>query len=416
MTSFSLPLDQIRSASSVLRMSDVSARNQVLLDLAERLEKNSETLLAENQKDLLALNEDATEAFRDRLRLNEVRLRDMAESLRQVAKLPDPIGETVEDRNLENGLRLRKVRSPLGVIFLIFESRPNVAVESFSLALKSGNAIILRGGKESMNTTRCFYDWMRDALERAKLPRESILGITDPDRELVRSLLHAKQYIDVVIPRGGEKLIEFVVENSRIPIIKNDRGLCHVYVHEDADLAMALAIVKNAKTQRPGVCNSLETLLIHDRVADEFFTKAYYDLETVEFILTGSDFDRFQSLGTRIRQAEMDTFSVEHLELKLNVRLVHSLADAIAHIETYSSRHSESIVTRSESIARTFQHAVDSACVYWNASTRFTDGFQMGLGGEIGISTQKLHVRGPVGVAALTSERWIVDGIGQVRK
>ncbi|RYZ64991.1 MAG: glutamate-5-semialdehyde dehydrogenase, partial [Proteobacteria bacterium] len=384
MNSTPLPLESIRQAAATLRLSSVETRNQVHLELAARLERDQAHLLTENQKDLLLLQDDATDAFRDRLRLNENRIRDMAESLRQVAKLPDPIGEAVESRTLENGLKLRKVRSPLGVIFLIFESRPNVAIESFSLALKSGNAIILRGGKESMNTTRCFYDMMRDALENAKLPRETILGITDPDRELVRGLLYAKNFIDVVIPRGGEKLIEFVVENSRIPIIKNDRGLCHVYVHDDANLQMALEIISNSKTHRPGVCNAAETLLIHERVADEFFKKVYFELAQVDFYLTGKDFERFQTLGTRIHAAESDTFSIEHLDLKLNVKVVASVAEAIAHIEIFSSRHSESIVTTTESVARAFQSAIDSACVYWNASTRFTDGFQMGLGGEIG--------------------------------
>jgi glutamate-5-semialdehyde dehydrogenase len=405
-----------RRAALALRSAGAATRNRAIQEVARLLRERSGVLLAANRDDLAALPREATAAFRDRLTLNEPRIEQMIESLEAVAALPDPVGEEVESRRLANGLRARRVRAPLGVILMIFESRPNVATEAASLAIKSGNVIILRGGKESMRSTAVLYQCLREALAASGLPADCVWGLTDPDRELARALLSQRAYIDVVVPRGGDKLIEFVVENSTIPIIKNDRGLCHVYVHEDADVAMAVEIVANAKTQRPGVCNAMETLLVHRRIAPALLPELHRrmaprgvewfgDAETCA-LLKGRE---------RVAPATEPSWDTEYLDYKMNCRVVGALEEAIAHIERHGSRHSEAIVTRSEPAARTFQAEVDAAAVYWNASTRFTDGFELGLGGELGVSTQKLHVRGPVGLRELTTARWIVDGEGQIR-
>ena len=411
-------LDQVRAGARKLRASSTDARNRVLISLEKKLGSEEAQILVANQRDLAAFPKGGAAAFRDRLALNTERLSAMRESLRQVAALGDPLGEVVEEKTLKNGLRTKRVRSPLGVILMIFESRPNVAIEAFSLALKSGNALVLRGGKESRETVTVLYRLIRDALVEAGFAADAFLGITDPDRELVKSLLAEKGRIDVVVPRGGDGLIEFVVENARMPIIKNDRGLCHVYVHADADLVKAAAIVENAKVQRPGVCNSLETLLVHAAVANPFVRELAKrpGMATVEFHAEPRAKPVFGgSFGGKVVAAGPKDFDTEYLDLKLNVKLVDSVDEAIAHIERHGSRHSESIVTKDEKTARKFQAEVDAAAVYWNASTRFTDGFELGLGGELGISTQKLHVRGPVGLRELTSVRWMIDGEGQIR-
>jgi glutamate-5-semialdehyde dehydrogenase len=297
---------------------------------------------------------------------------------------------------------------------MIFESRPNVILEAFSLAFKSGNAIALRGGSESASTAKVIYEIMDETLRSQNIA--AFYGLTDYDRAIVGQLLKRKDWIDVVVPRGGERLIEFVTANSLIPIIKNDRGLCHAYVDSEADLAMAVTVVANAKTQRPGVCNSLETVLVHASVAEAFLPQLYAATSAVQLawrcdprslkILSGQ-------LSTQAARSE--DWDTEYLEQIINCRVVESLAEALDHIERHGSKHSEAILTKNESTARRFQDAVDAAAVYWNASTRFTDGFELGLGGELGISTQKLHVRGPVGLRELTSTRWLIDGEGQIR-
>jgi glutamate-5-semialdehyde dehydrogenase len=397
-------------------MSSAEIRNKVLLKAAEFLLEEEEQILKANQKDLKALESGSSAAFRDRLTLNSQRLAAMAESLRQVADLPDPLATEGEGRVLKNGLELKKVRAPLGVIFMIFESRPNVAIEAFSMGFKSGNAMILRGGKESRHTVAVLYKLLQASLKQGGLPADCFWGITDPDRKIVSGLLSQKNYIDVVVPRGGEGLIDFVVKNSLIPIVKNDRGLCHVYVHEDADLAMAVNIIVNAKTSRPAVCNSMETMLINASVAEQvlpmifqqmkkFQVKWYGDSKTLK-ILKGEK---------NVKKATEKNWNTEYLDQIVNCKIVSGIDEAIAHIEKYGSRHSEAIVTDDPKIAQKFQKEIDAAVVYWNASTRFTDGFEFGLGGELGISTQKLHVRGPVGLLALTNERWIATGNGQVR-
>lgn len=410
-------LQRVRDASRELRVTSATTKNRVLRDLARQIVKNRGRLFKANQKDLSALPDSATVAFRDRLTLTQNRLRQMIDSLEQVAAFDDPTNEIIGTKTLANGLRAKRVRAPLGVILMIFESRPDVAVEAFSLAFKSGNAIILRGGKESMRTTAAIYQLLKASLTKHKLPPSAFWGITDADRRITTFLLKQSSLIDIVVPRGGDQLIDFVVTNTRIPIIKNDRGLCHVYVHADASLDMARRIVVNAKTQRPGVCNAMETLLVHRSVAKSLLPRLHADMESRSVQWLGdAETCRILRGFSNVRAALARDFDTEHLDLKMNCRVVGSLGESIAHIERHGSHHSESIITKSRRTARTFQSAIDAAVVYWNASTRFTDGFALGLGGELGISTQKLHVRGPVGLRELTSVRWIIDGIGQVRE
>lgn len=397
-------------------MTSSEVKNLALERLARNLTVNASAILSANAEDLNRLPRDASSAFRDRLELNTGRIAAMADSLMAVARLPDPVGEIVDERVLANGLRARRVRAPFGVIFLIFESRPNVITEAFSLAFKSGNAIILRGGSESSMSAQVLYRLIHEALAGSGAPPRAVLGLDDYNRAIVEDLLRRKDVIDVVVPRGGSRLIEFVQKTSLMPIIKNDRGLCHTYVAADANLQMAAAIVANAKCQRPGVCNALETVLVDAAIADRFLP-ALYDLTEKQGLQWRGDAVTLSVLAGRSRvspatEADWDT---EHLDFIVNCRIVNGLEDALSHIERHGSRHSEAIITADRVKAKRFQDEVDAAAVYWNASTRFTDGFELGLGGELGVSTQKLHVRGPVGLRELMTPRWIVDGDGQVR-
>jgi glutamate-5-semialdehyde dehydrogenase len=300
---------------------------------------------------------------------------------------------------------------------MIFESRPNVVLEAFSLAFKAGNAIALRGGSESKSTAQALYSLMHEVMRENGIKPSPFFGMNDYDRGLVEKLLQQKAWIDVVVPRGGDRLIDFVEKTAVMPIIKNDRGLCHAYVDEDADLAMAVKIVANAKTQRPGVCNSLETVLVHEKVASRFLPDLYKTTSATGLVFRAdSESQRHLPKTENVTAAQPKDWDTEHLDLILNVAIVKSLDHAIEHIESHGSRHSETIITTSEEKARLFQAEIDAAAVYWNASTRFTDGFEFGLGGELGISTQKLHVRGPVGLRELTTPRWIIDGNGQIRE
>lgn len=405
----------IQRASRSLAQSPVQVRNQVLQNLSELLARKQDAILTANRMDLESLDQATPSAFRDRLELNLKRLQAMQESLAEVVQFADPLAEVLPSQRLANGLLLRRVRAPLGVILMIFEARPNVIPEAFSLAFKAGNSLILRGGSESQKTATVLYQLIGEALASAGVAPEVFWGITDPDRTLTQELMTKQKYIDLLIPRGGEGLIQYVSKNATIPIIKNERGLCHVYLHEDADDAMATNIVVNAKTSRPGVCNAMETLLIHRQ----------------KMALLPALYERLSGLGvqwygcpetlkvlkgkTGVAPVGPSSFDTEYLDLKINCRIVSSLQEALDHIQTHGSRHSECIVTATEKTARTFQQSVDAAVVFWNASTRFTDGHQFGLGGEMGVSTQKLHVRGPVGLNELTCLRWVVDGSGQTR-
>jgi glutamate-5-semialdehyde dehydrogenase len=415
-------LRALKISARELRSLTSSQKNQVLLRAARLLIERQSEILQANQKDIRALKKakgrkDAVSpAFIDRLTLNPERLASIQESLRQVAEFPDPVGEEVEKKQLKNGLHVSRVRSPLGVILMIFESRPNVAIEAFSLAFKAGNAVILRGGKESSHTTRALYQILNEALRLEGVLEKCLWGIHNPDRKIPQFLLKQKKWIDVVVPRGGDGLIEFVSKNSEIPIIKNDRGMCHVYVHEDANFEMAKSIVKNAKTQRPGVCNAMETLLVNEKIASHFLPELFDELKphSVKWHVCPKS-KKILAGRTSVQLAKKKNWDTEYLDLEINCRVVSSLDAAISHIEEHGSRHSECILTQSSLTAEKFQKEVDAAVVYWNASTRFTDGFELGLGGELGISTQKLHVRGPVGLKELTSVRWVIQGSGQIR-
>lgn len=409
-------LKDLRASARVQRRLSAADKNKALLKIAENLGQASADIINANKKDLQALPADTATAFRDRLTLTSERINGMIESLRQVAALPDPVSEVIDQQTLKNGLKLKKIRAPLGVIFMIFESRPNVILEAFSLAFKSGNVILLRGGSESRYSSEAIYKLMRDSLAESGFNKMPFHGLEDYDRGLVEELLKRKDRIDIVVPRGGDRLIDFVQRTAMMPIIKNDRGLCHTYIEEDADLEMAVNIVNNAKTQRPGVCNSLETVLVNEKVAAKFLPMLYKATEPKNLQWHADE----ASLGilqghARVTKAKPEDWDTEYLDLIMNCRIVKNLDEALAHIDQHGSKHSEAIITKSEDKARLFQQEVDAAAVYWNASTRFTDGFEFGLGGELGISTQKLHVRGPVGLRELTSPRWIIDGTGQTR-
>ena len=409
-------LKAVRLASARLRAAPAGVKNDALSRLEGALLLRTPEILKANSQDLKALPKGTTPAFRDRLTLTAERIQAMAASLASVRALTDPVGEEVSRAVLPNGVLLRRVRAPLGVVFLIYESRPNVAIEAFSIAFKAGNAMILRGGKESKRTVTLLYALINEALHAAGLPTDCAWGITDSSRELVKTLLGRADAIDVVIPRGGEGLIAAVTKSSRIPIIKNDRGMCHVYIDEAADLHMAAKVAVNAKCSRPSACNSTETVLVHHAVAKELLPKLY-DQMHARGVKIRSCATSLKILGKRadLTAAKDKDWDTEHLDLVLNLRVVKDLDEALAHIAAHGSRHSEAIITSVESTARRFQAEVDAAAVYWNASTRFTDGFEFGLGGEVGISTQKLHARGPVGLRELTSARWIGDGSGQTR-
>lgn len=409
-------LQLLKANGKKQRQLSASLKNKVLLSLSEKLKREELSLLAANETDMINLSSTATAAFRDRLTLTAQRLAAMRESLKQVARLDDPVGEVIEESTLANGLKTQKVRAPLGIIFMIFESRPNVILEAFSLAFKSGNSIILRGGSDSSATAALIYKMMTETLEQNGLKDVAFYGLQNYDHGVVDALLKRKDLIDIVIPRGGEKLIDHVQRTALMPIIKNDRGLCHTYVDEDADLAMAVSIVKNAKTQRPGVCNALETVLVHQKVAEKFITALYEATNSVQLTWYGDQQTlKILAQKDRVRPATEKSWDTEYLDLMINCRVVASLTEALQHIEKYSSKHSEAIITSSEEKAHLFQNEVDAAAVYWNASTRFTDGYELGLGGELGISTQKLHVRGPVGLRELTTARWLISGTGQIR-
>lgn len=410
-------LKAIRAGSIELRTLSESSKNLILKKLNLKLQEHESEILLANEKDVKAYSESKSfqKAFADRLALSPARIKQMRESIEAVIAEPDPIGKSLESRKLENGLVLERVRGPLGVCFMIFESRPNVITEAFSLAIKSSNALILKGGKESDLTAQCLYGLIEKSLSEVLGEAEVFWGLVGASRETTDFLMRQHRLIDVLIPRGGDRLIDYVTEHSTLPLIKNDRGLCHIYVHEKADLDSALRIVDNAKTQRPGVCNAMETLLVDENIAAVFLPKIYKVLKAknVEFYICAESKKYLSNCDVQL--ANEVNFDTEYLDLKINIKIVKSVIEAQAHIEKHGSRHSEAIITEDALVAEDFLKKVDAAVVYWNASTRFTDGYQFGLGGEMGISTQKLHVRGPVGLEALTVPRWVVRGQGQVR-
>jgi glutamate-5-semialdehyde dehydrogenase len=407
-----------RAASLALAVSPTGARNAALMELAARIDASHEVLNDANQRDLAAAAADGlTPAQVDRLTFTPERLRHLADSVRQVAALPDPLGEVMEESTRPNGLTLRKVRVPIGVIGVIFEARPNVTVDCAVLCLKSGNASILRGGREIFETNRALAELIGESLASAGLPRDAVQLVPTTDRAALDILLKLSAYIHCIIPRGGEGLIRFVAENSTIPVIKHFTGVCFVYLDKAADAAMAESITVNAKTQRPGVCNAAEQLLVHKDAAGTLLPRVGSALAAkgVALRCDAASAGILEKAGIANQPAAPGDFTAEFLDLVVAVRVVGSLDEAIATINRDGSAHSDAIVTADKAAADRFMAGVDSSAVFWNASTRFNDGFEFGFGAEIGISTDRLHARGPMGLRELCSYKWLVTGTGQVR-
>jgi glutamate-5-semialdehyde dehydrogenase len=415
---------QARMASRELAKLGTAEKNSCLVAMAAALEQNSVAIKSANALDMeVGAKMGLSAAKLDRLKLDDKRIAAMAKGLREVAALPDPVGRILDERTRPNGLKLQKVSTPIGVVVIIYESRPNVTADAASLCFKSGNATILRGGKEALNSNqtiaRCMLETGRKSL--AHFPEHAIQVVATTDRDAIRELLSLTQYIDLCMPRGGEGLIRAVAECSKVPVIKHYKGVCHVYVDAEADLKMAEEIAMNAKVQRPAVCNAMETLLIDKAVANRFLPEIAEKLaqknvelradETARAILDSKP----NTNGLKLKAATEQDFFTEYNDYILNVRVVDGVKQAIDHINHYGSSHSDSIVTRNEARAKQFLGEVDSATVYWNASTRFTDGGEFGMGAEIGISTDKIGARGPMGLEELTSYKWIGIGSGQIR-
>lgn len=390
-------------------------KNKALYALADALEAEAEYILAENAKDLA--NGEASgmsKSLLDRLALNDSRIKGMADGARQVAALADPVGTYISGGKLPNGLEVTRVRVPLGVIGIIFEARPNVTADAAALCLKSGNAVILRGGKEAINSNMAIAKVMREAIEKAGLPADCVQLIEDTTRQSSIELMGLTEYLDVLIPRGGAGLIKATVENAKVPVIETGTGNCHIYVDEFADPSMAAEIVFNAKTSRPSVCNAAESLLVHKNIAEKVLPLIKAELDKMNVEIRGCEKTR-EILGASVIPATEEDYYTEFLDYIISCKVVESVDEAIAHIAEHSTGHSECIVTEDYNNSNKFTSEVDSAAVYVNASTRFTDGGEFGLGAEIGISTQKLHARGPLGINELTSMKFIVKGQGQVR-
>ena len=404
-----------RRAARQLAQLGSSAKNQALRAMAAALRANEDDILAANARDLAAAADHGISGVMlDRLRLDAARIQAIAAGVAQVADLPDPIGTVLRGYTNADGLDILQKRVPLGVIAMIFESRPNVAVDAFSLAFKTGNAIILRGGRDARHSNAALVDIIRRTLHAAGIDTDAVQLPDDPDRRLAAALMQATDYIDVLIPRGGAQLIRSIKENARVPVIETGVGNVHIYVDESADLDMAARIVVNAKTQRPGVCNAAENLLVHSAVAAQFLPQLAAAMAAVHAVEYRADARALPLLPDAVAATEED-YATEFLDYILAVKVVDSNQEAINWINRYTSHHSEAIITRDLANARAFQEAVDAAVVYVNASTRFTDGFVFGLGAEIGISTQKMHARGPMGLEALTSTKYCVCGTGQIR-
>jgi len=403
-----------KNASSVLAKVSSRIKDEALRAMSVGVLSESSFIIEENKKDIEeARNKGLSQSFIDRLTLDQGRIKSMSDGLVQIASLKDPVGEVLSMWKRPNGLLVGKVRIPLGVIGIIYESRPNVTADGAGLCLKAGNAVILRGGSESIRSNLAIGEILRRALKWVDLPEESIQIVPISDRNLILELLKQEEYIDLIIPRGGEGLIRFTVENSRIPVLKHYKGVCHVFVDETADFEMAEAICLNAKVQRPGVCNAAETLLVHEKIAEKFLPSVIKSLEENGVEIRGCESTR--SIVPHVKQAKEEDWYEEYLDLILSVKVVDSLSDAVSHIEKYGSNHTEAIVTRDYRNAQLFLNNVNSSTVIVNASTRFSDGFELGLGAEIGISTSKLHAFGPMGVEDLTVSKFIVYGDGQIR-
>lgn len=407
-------LCKAKEASRVLIGVSTKSKNRALIAMASALIKNSRFILLKNSKDVtIAKNKGMSKAMIDRLTLTNERIKDMAESLKSIASLEDPVGGVIKQWKRPNGLLIKKVRVPIGVIGIIYESRPNVTSDCAGLCLKSGNACVLRGGSESINSNRAIHEVITRGLEKFGIPKSAISMVYVTDRKAIEVLLQAPEYMDLIIPRGGEGLIKHVAETSAIPVIKHYKGVCHLYVDKSADLKKAIDIAFNAKAQRPGVCNAIETLLVHKDVARKFLPQLKRVLEGADVELRGCA--ETVKILKGIKGATEKDWYTEYLDLILAVKVVKNLDEAVNFINKYGSMHSDAIVTKNKKAADEFLNRVDSSCVYLNASTRFTDGYQFGFGAEIGISTDKIHARGPMALEELCAYKYIVLGSGQIR-
>lgn len=403
-----------KDAARKMSIISTESKNNALLAMADALIENKDIILESNLKDMEnGKNKGLSISLLDRLMLDEKRIISMAQGLKDVAALDDPVGETIKMWKRPNNLKIGQIRVPLGVIGIIYEARPNVTVDAAALCIKSGNAVILRGGSEAINSSTAIAKVISEAAEKTGLPKGAINLIENTDREAVNIMLKLNDYIDVLIPRGGAGLINTVVQNATVPVIQTGVGNCHIFVDESADLDRAVEIVINAKTQRPAVCNAMETLLVHKNAASEFLPKVAKKLESLGVEMRGCPVT--QSIIKIAKPAVEEDWSTEYLDLILAIKVVDSLDDALDHIYRYSTKHSEAILTNNYANSQRFLNEVDSAAVYVNASTRFTDGSEFGFGAEIGISTQKLHARGPMGLKELTSSKYIIYGEGQIR-
>jgi glutamate-5-semialdehyde dehydrogenase len=413
--------DQVRTiavkakeTSRHLSRLSTGVKNEALVEMAGRLEENQKVLIAENQKDLAAGEKAGlSRPMMDRLRLTPAVIQGMAEGLREVARLPDPVGEVVKTWKRPNGLRVERVRIPIGVIGIIYESRPNVTSDAAGLCLKSGNSVILRGGSEAIHSNQAIGQILQEALVGIGIPENAVQIFPFKEREAIQEMLQLEDQIDLIIPRGGEELIRFVTDHSRIPVLKHYKGVCHIFIDESADPEMATRICLNAKVQKPAVCNTMETLLVHEKVAEHLLPTIAEALQREGVELRGCT--RTREILPEVKEAKEDDWSTEYLDLILSVKVVGGIEEAMKHIATYGSSHTEAILTSNDENAKRFLREVDSSCVLVNASTRFNDGFELGLGAEIGISTTKLHAFGPMGLEELTTTKFIVHGDGQIR-
>jgi len=407
---------EAKIASQTMGLIQTSVKNMALRKMAKALGANKAYILRENKKDLVAgSTQGLSKALMDRLTLNDKRIKGMAQCLLDTVAIKDPVGELIETIKRPNGLIIKKVRSPIGVIGIIYESRPNVTSDCVGLCLKSGNSVILKGGKEAYYSNKAIYTVLRKVLKGTKIPQGAIQFVSSTDRVAVNILLKQDEYIDLIIPRGGEGLIRFVAGNTRIPVVKHYKGICHTYVDKYANLKMAHNICLNAKVQRPGVCNAMETMLVHKSCARRFLPKIVDDLQKAGVEVRGCPVTR-GIVKNGVKKAIRQDWSEEYLDMILSVKVINNLNEAIDHINTYGSHHSDAIITNNKKEVNQFFKLVDSACLYVNASTRFTDGFEFGFGAEVGISTDKLHVRGPMALEGLTTYKYEIHGKGQIRQ
>lgn len=404
-----------RSAAAELSALDTASKNQALLVMADYLRNETEAIITANMEDLQrGQDQGLTASLLDRLTLNKARIDAMAEGLELIAGLPDPVGDILETIDRPNGLHIEKQRVPLGVIGIIYEARPNVTVDAAGLCLKTGNAVVLRGGSSALSSNRKIIEILHQALQTTAMPADALQLIEDPDRSSVNEMLTLNGLLDVIIPRGGASLIQNVVQNATVPVIETGAGICHTYIDDSAEPSMAYEIALNAKVQRPSVCNAMETLIVHETFAKQHLPQLAQQFKDAAVELRGCE--QTMKLVSFARKASEEDYATEYNDYILNLKIVANLQQAIEHIDKYSTRHSECIVTSSTAHAEQFMQAVDAAAVYHNASTRFTDGFEFGFGAEIGISTQKLHARGPMGLPALTTTKYRIFGNGQIRR